>query len=205
MADQYLLTGILDSQPLSPSPDTPTFTPYFQHGGQLITSPPAADSPLAYNEDDIVSALSQIYEVFLDLGYLQPEKLILPPDDTGRHVVDHQRLQDELNLSPRVISLVERLPYVVDVERDEFQFYVEAMPINYLDEKHRSESRIPGNIPYFANSAGEPIDSFALLPQDIALSYPYNGDGFTLILDTEMSMSMRGSPFACLSTAWYLD
>lgn len=36
----------------------------------IIVSPPPVDSPLTYNKDEIVSVITDIYKLFLDLNYL---------------------------------------------------------------------------------------------------------------------------------------
>lgn len=46
----------------------------------VIASAPAIDAPLAYNEDDIVSVITDIYKLFLDLNYLEQSATIFPPE-----------------------------------------------------------------------------------------------------------------------------
>lgn len=43
------------------------------------------DSPLAYNEDELVTVLTDIYKLFIEVAYLPEEGVLFPPQDTGRH------------------------------------------------------------------------------------------------------------------------
>lgn len=109
----------------------------------VIASAPAVDSPLAYNEDEIVSVITDIYKLFLNLNYLEPSAIIFPPEDTGRQDIDTKLLSEEYNMNPTVVSLVQRLPYVVDSYRDEIVWYPESIAINVLEEDGRVFSRDP--------------------------------------------------------------
>lgn len=83
----------------------------------MVTAPrvhgiPSGDSPLAYNEDELVVILTDIYEHFIESSYLPKDGVSFPPQSTGRHALNTDYLRDELRLSAHVISLLERLLYV---------------------------------------------------------------------------------------------
>lgn len=158
-----------------------------RRGAPRIKSVPPPDSPLAYNEDDLVSIFTDIYNHFSEILYLQGH-ISFPPDDTGRHSLDVEYLRDELRMTPRVISLLERLPYA-DLNRwDPHEWYPGARFVDYRNTKTARFARDPGGISMYAGFGddGCPRSDF-LRPGDVALSIAaYDGRG-TIILDTEAS------------------
>lgn len=161
---------------------------YSFEGAELITSPPPPDSPLAYREDDIVSIFNDIFRIFLDLCYIGPSDIVFPDEDTGRHRIDTERFRTELNMSPRAVSLVQRLPCIVKDSYDGTQIYQQAIAVNYLNDRDLVPSRDPGKISFISGVNPNFKDVVIFLrPDDIALSFPWNGDCSTLILDLEAS------------------
>jgi hypothetical protein len=80
----------------------------------VIASTPPVDSPLAYNKDKTISVINDIYKLFLNPIYLPPLNAIFLPEDTGRRNVNSKFLSKDYDISPTVISLVQRLPYVIE-------------------------------------------------------------------------------------------
>merc|ERR1712000_580388 len=115
-------------------------------GARRIKVPPADDSPLAYRENTLVSVFNDIYKHFINILYLPSERVVFPPADTGRHVLDVGYLRDELRLAPRVISLLERLPYVNGTTHCGPLWYPEAKMIDYRDNRQAREARDPNNL-----------------------------------------------------------
>lgn len=69
-------------------------------------------------------------------------------------------------MSPTVISLVQRLPYVVDFHRNEIVWYPESVAINVLEEDGRVFSRDP-------SLSGDPeCNPKYLNLDDLAIGYP---------------------------------
>ncbi|KAL2755811.1 hypothetical protein ACRALDRAFT_1082093 [Sodiomyces alcalophilus JCM 7366] len=167
----------------------------YPKGAPLITSVPDDDSPLAYNEDEMVFLWTQIYRIFLKIGYLRDEGVVFPPEDTGRHTaMDRARFQTEFNMSDRVISLIERLPYPAEGAEgmDGTAFFPEGMILNYLnqDENVIDACRDPHPMFWYQRpTEGDPAEQGPardyLLPDDVALLSPYESDGMTWILDTK--------------------
>lgn len=161
-----------------------------------ILSPPLPGSSLAYNEDEIVALITQIYTLMIALCYISIDDVLFPPHDTGRHILNAARCA-ELGLHPHVVSLLERLPFL----KEWIEFYVDSRVINYLDETDMSLCRDPHHMhrimrhdPYqiarYPKYPGRDED-YILQPQDVALTKMLSRDGRTWILDIEASMGSQ--------------
>ena len=168
-----------------------------RRGAPRITSPPAVDSPLAYNEDEIVGIFTDIYKHFISIFYIKEELVAFPPEDTGRHVLDRRYLSEELFLSDRVISLMERLPYVDKTEdnihkRDSIEWYPQSIMADFRNTKRARYLRDPGGLswvdPNSDYSDRDGPDLHFMRPTDIALGDPMTFGAQQVILDTEASM-----------------
>ncbi|KAG9258754.1 uncharacterized protein F5Z01DRAFT_690230 [Emericellopsis atlantica] len=158
-------------------------------GAPRITVPPADDSPLSYREDTLVSVFNDIYNHFINLFYIPPERVVFPPAETGRHLLDVAYLRDKLRLAPRVISLLERLPYVDEIHHGGTIWYPSARMVDYRDNKKALEARDPSSISWKTTdalgaerSSGPNVEYMRSM--DIALAFPDNGFQH-IILDTE--------------------
>jgi hypothetical protein len=165
-----------------------------------ILSPPPPGSPLVYSEDEIVALVTQVYTLMIALCYIRTDDVLFPPVDTGRHVLDAARYAG-FNLHPRVVSLLERLPFLKDLRAGPAEFYKDSRAINYLDEMDRSRCRDPhdmytvmrhdpGGVPGHPEYPGRDED-YTLQPQDVALTRMISRDGRTWILDTEASKGIK--------------
>lgn len=170
----------------------------------LVTSPPNDHDPLvAYNEDEVVSLIHQIYRVLLKLRYLKPSDVIFPPKGTGRHPgINRARFSEELNISPEVISLVECLPYPNALSSgsrmDRWCLFPEAIAANYLNEAELRKTRDPHVMNRLARSHNPEPDVKYLLPHDIALLLPYESEGLCWILDVKASgLCYLSIPLVC--------
>ncbi|KAF8863515.1 hypothetical protein BDZ45DRAFT_722290 [Acephala macrosclerotiorum] len=156
-------------RPLVPrEPSPPPTPPLSPRDPNLPTEP--------YDEQAIVSFLTKIYKFLLDLKYLKDEDIIHSP--LSGHQINLQ-LCEFLHLDPRVISLMQRLPYPrtgEDVWR--WELIHDSRTMNYLDEDDIKEGRDP-------EKAGwdDPRLDF-LLPTDITLTVG-GRYGTTLVLDTK--------------------
>ena len=166
----------------------PFFTPNLPRepdGIQYIGSPPLSGSEFAYDEEVFVTLVLKIFDIFRQLCYLSESEIVYPPD-SGRHALDTARLSNELHMSRRVISLLERLPYISTAKWRQAHFYQDAVLINYLDDENLVRSRDPN--PYLWGYRGrEKPDPAYLQSDDVALTFPWDGDGVTWILDTNAS------------------
>lgn len=133
-----------------------------------------------YNEAVIVSLITEIYTILLKLRYIESSQLNYPPPN-GYPL--NKSLCVSLNLSPAVISLIEKLPCPIDEETAlSFEFLTESRAVVYTDDKDLKESRDP-------NNAGtlEDIRLDYLLPSDVALTIG-RLYGVSLVLDTKESL-----------------
>lgn len=165
---------------LNPAPPP---APLRFHG--YISSPPPPGSPLAYDEDTLITLILSIFNLLIRIGHIDTPDLFFPGDP--RHNIDNA-LCTELNLDARVISLLKRLPFFAQPG------YSEAIMIapgsflpNYLDPGHLRLGRQIYALPGYAEP--EP-DWPGLRPEDVVLLYNIEFDQLseTWILDTEASM-----------------
>ncbi|KAK3897261.1 hypothetical protein C8A05DRAFT_19942 [Staphylotrichum tortipilum] len=100
-----------------------------------ITAPPPADSPLAYKENVIVNLMIQILTMLISIGHIQAERILFAPP--GGHTDIDEAVCAELNLGPRVVSLLKRLPYWTSSEFIEWaQIRPDSYLPNYRDPEH---------------------------------------------------------------------
>lgn len=141
----------------------------------------------AYNEDVIADLMNQIFDLHIQLCYFRAGDLVFPEltssgdntFDRPRHVFSPEDYEgfSTLSLSPRVISLLERLPYL-SPEKDgrSFPFY------QWGSELVTSTG---GNI---ADTRNPHLDmEYPMLPSDMAIVTTFVVDAYTVILDTDAS------------------
>lgn len=172
----------------------------------IIAAPPPPESPLAYNEDTIVGLILQILTLLTRIRHIQPGELVYPalaesPGGTSRHAnLDRALCNDELHLSPRVTSLLGRIPYFVGGGSGP-QIAPGAFLPDYLDTKVlRASRRLVGLPPWLNNIDDDNGGGEALRPHDVLLTYSIDPDdvGETWILDTEANTIRRRSVLASL-------
>lgn len=176
--------------PLDFLPPTRECDPY-PKGAPLVTSVPDAGSPEAYNEDEFVHLWTQVYLIFLKIRYLKEADVDFPPEDTGRHAdINQDRLRNEFSMSDQVISLLERLPYLAKGAGgvDGTAFFPFGQIFNYLNvnEAFLDTCRDPHPMNSPARNIKVSLKDY-LLPDDVALLYPYEHIGLVWILDTKAS------------------
>ena len=161
-------------------------------GMSHVSSPPAPGSAEAYNEDEIIGLLTQIYNLMIALAYILPNEVSYPPADTGRHALNTPLLR-ELGMNAQVISLLEHLPHVA---QEELELWIWSSPCNYFHDLQLRRDRDPyGKIPpNTVDGEGKPI---ALLgPAEITLTTPAYPDGNAWVLDTQASKSLPAVPLS---------
>lgn len=158
----------------------------------IVWAEPEPGSPEAFNEDEFVALWNEWYSLLFKVGHFRPEDVIFPPKDTGRHanIADTGRLYGELGLSPEAVSLIERLPYST-CEGEESRIFAEAEALNYMRPHDLSLCRDPHRMAQFSTGISDDppssTDGIYLLPHDVALTLPYEGEGWTWILDLKYS------------------
>ena len=150
--------------------------------------PPAA---IPYNEETIVSLITEWYTLLISLAYLHPTQVIYPPHDIK------ERLCRSLGIDDSIISLMRKIPYVdgpyADVQKREgldegatvygCHVFPGSMGYSFLRDDDIIESRDPEN-----DGIGGVRLNY-LLSHDVALSHCLR-DGMILILDTKASTSL---------------
>lgn len=150
-----------------------------------ISSPPPPGSPLAYDEDTLITLILSVLYLLTRIGHIESLDLIFPGD--ARHNID-EAICAELNLDARVISLLKRLPYFAQPGYSESIMIAPGSFLpNYLDPEHLRQGRQIYALPGYAEP--EP-DWPSLRPEDVVLLYNIEFDQLsdTWISDTEASM-----------------
>ncbi|PYI19089.1 hypothetical protein BO99DRAFT_412967 [Aspergillus violaceofuscus CBS 115571] len=136
---------------------------------------------LPYNEDTVVALVSDIYRIYVQLGYMNNradgmEELVWPPPE-GHSI--NAALCEELNLSPRAISLMRRLPYPVSIGiAANTPFLPRSTAFTYIEDRQIRDGRDPGRWIF------DELRKDFLLPHEIALAGA-DDEGIHIILDTE--------------------
>jgi hypothetical protein len=95
-----------------------------------------------YDEATIVSLMTEIYTILQKLCYIEPSHINYPTP--AGHTLN-QPLCASLNLSPAVISLIQKLPCPVDAETAvDFDFLLESRTVVYTNDGDLQESRDQG-------------------------------------------------------------
>lgn len=167
----------------------------------IIAAPPPPDSPLAYNEDTIIGLILQILTLLTRIRHIEPGELVYPspaqsPGGVSRHAnLDQALCNDELHLSPRVTSLLGRIPYFIGGGSGPQLIPGSFLP-DYLDTSVlRASRRLCGLPTWLSNIDG---DGEELLPHDVLLTYSIDPDdvGEMWILDTEANTIRRRTMLA---------
>ncbi|KAJ6627018.1 hypothetical protein B0H10DRAFT_1941602 [Mycena sp. CBHHK59/15] len=136
------------------------------------------DASAAYNPGEIVSLITQFYELMVTMGHW-PEGSIRYAPHTNPPV--NSDLATQLGYSPAVISLMQKLPYLVSLCNQQKHYIIARTRFaNYTGEKDLKEGRHP--YPYLYTDGCPDLDPW-LLP----LTLP-NRDGWNVILDTNIGV-----------------
>lgn len=129
-----------------------------------------------YNEDEIVSLVTELYELLVKLAYIDRDHIAWPPP--GGHAINED-LCRELRVAPEVISLLKRLPYVDENCPYSLHLFPNSEPLSYLQDSDVERSRDPSAYP------DSPRRDY-ILPHDIPLTGP-GDEGPYLLLDIRES------------------
>jgi hypothetical protein len=132
----------------------------------------------SYNEETIITQITTIYNLLLRLNYLSPDRVTFPPE--GGHIINEE-LCHSLHLAPGVISLMKKIPYVVDGYHKPIMWQTRAYEY-LLDEEIRN-----GRDPELTGAvADDELRMDFLQPWEVALTC-WLDDGISVILDTKSS------------------
>ena len=164
-------------------------------GMSHVSSPPAPGSAEAYNENEIIGLLTQIYNLMVTLAHILPHEVRYPPADTGRHALNTPLLH-ELGMNAQVISLLEHVPHIRQDPAFDMELWICSSASDYFDDVQLRRNRDPyGTYWMFSDGVdgdGKPI---ALLgPAELTLTTPAYFDGNAWVLDTEASKSLPAVP-----------
>lgn len=129
-----------------------------------------------YDEDEIVGLVTELYELLIKLAYIGRDHITWPP--SGGHAINENSCR-ELQLSPEVVSLLKRLPYVNGDCRYVLHLFPNSEPLSYLQDSDLERSRDPAASPH------RPRRDY-ILPHDIPLTGP-GDEGPYFVLDVRES------------------
>ncbi|KAJ7498134.1 hypothetical protein B0H11DRAFT_833178 [Mycena galericulata] len=137
------------------------------------------DAAAAYNPDDIVSLITQLYELLIDMGHW-PEGSLRYPPHTDPPVNDELAVQ--LGYAPAAISLMQRLPYLAPGPNYDEESYIigRTRCADYTSDDDVREGRRP--YPYQYLLGCPDLDPWLLpfmLPER---------DGWHVMLDTRLGV-----------------
>lgn len=181
--------------PQAPVPSLPPSLP------SLPLSRFLAPTAMPYNEETIISLITEWYSLLISLAYLHPAQVIYPPHDIN------EQLCRSLGIDDSVISLMRKIPYVdgpyADIQKQEgldegetvygCHVFPGSMGYSFLRDDDIIESRDPEK----GGIGGVRLNY--LLSHDVALSHCLR-DGMILILDikasTSLAVVLSGYPIA---------
>lgn len=188
------LTTLIQQPNPNPNPNQPRL----RHSppplpAQAKSFPPAVNIQSAYNEDTIITLLTELYSLYVRLAYLSPSDIVYPNPITGRYHINRS-LCNSIGIDQSVISLMERMPYMDGPHRE-----LETREELNKDARSHGNFLFPGSRAYSflrdhdikesrdpqCNGDNPRLDY--LLGHDIALSTNLR-DGMILILDTKASV-----------------
>ncbi|KAJ5775124.1 uncharacterized protein N7511_000135 [Penicillium nucicola] len=132
--------------------------------------------PSSYNEETIVTQITTTYNLLLQLSYFSPDRVTFPPE--GGHSINEE-LCHSLHIAPQVISLMKKIPYVVDGYHKPILWQSRAF--EYLRDEEIRKGRDP-ELTDVADDDELRLDF--LRPWEVALTC-WLDDGFSVILDTQ--------------------
>ncbi|KAJ6127550.1 hypothetical protein N7523_003162 [Penicillium sp. IBT 18751x] len=138
-----------------------------------MSSPSQSSS---YDEETIVTQITTIYNLLLKLSYFSSDQVTFPPE--GGHIINEE-LCHSLHIAPQVISIMEKIPYVVDGYHKPIMW--QSRVFEYLlDEEIRN-----GRDPELVGVADDDeLRLDFLRPWEVALTC-WLDDGSSVILDTK--------------------
>ncbi|KAJ7498132.1 hypothetical protein B0H11DRAFT_833147 [Mycena galericulata] len=144
---------------------------------ELVKAEQAAAA--AYDPDEVVSLITQFYELLIEMGHW-PEGSLRYPPHTNPSV--NEELAAKLGYSPSAISIMQRLPYSTVAASHSDQSYILGRTrwADYTSETNLREGRHP--YPYGVLYGWPDLDPW-LLP----LMLP-NRDGWNVMLDTKLGV-----------------
>ncbi|KGO39831.1 hypothetical protein PEX1_010030 [Penicillium expansum] len=141
-----------------------------------MSSPSQSSS---YDEETIVTQITTIYNLLVKLSYFSSDQVTFPPE--GGHSINEE-LCHSLHIAPLVISLMKKIPYVVDGYHKPIMWQSRAF--EYLLDEEIRNGRDP-ELTGVADDDGLRLDF--LRPWEVALTC-WLDDGSSVILDTKSNI-----------------
>ncbi|KAJ7139477.1 hypothetical protein C8R44DRAFT_764580 [Mycena epipterygia] len=135
------------------------------------------DAAAAYNPDEVVSLLTQLYELFIAMGHWPEGSLRYPPHADPSV---NEQLAQQLGYAPAAVSLMRQLPYLTWKANRDTEIIARTRFADYTREDDLKEGRHP--TPYQYLDGCPDLDPW-LLP----LVLPNNG-GWNIMLDTNLGI-----------------
>ncbi|KAJ5560254.1 hypothetical protein N7513_002653 [Penicillium frequentans] len=134
----------------------------------------------SYNEETIITQVTTIYNLLLKLSYFASDRVTFPPE--GGHIINEE-LCRSLHLAPEVISLMKKVPYVIDGYHKPIMWQSRAYEY-LLDEEIRN-----GRDPELTGAVDDDeLRMDFLRPWEVALTC-WLDDGISVILDTKSNIT----------------
>ncbi|KAJ5887261.1 hypothetical protein N7504_011308 [Penicillium tannophilum] len=137
-----------------------------------------ASSP--YNEEKIITQINTVYNLLLKLSYFTPDRINFPPEDG--HIINKE-LCRSLHLTPAVVSLMKRIPYVIDGYHKPIIWQSRAY--EYTRDEEIRNGRDPERTDAVFDEDELRMDF--LRPWELALTC-WLDDGISVILDTKSNV-----------------
>ncbi|KAF4625265.1 hypothetical protein G7Y89_g12906 [Cudoniella acicularis] len=135
-----------------------------------------SEPPAPYDEDTIISLVTELYKIFTKLNYIRLDFIQYTPPN-GHRV--NEALCFKLGLDPRVILLLKKLPHPISLEpSQEFELIPGSKAVVITDDEVLNEGRDLSD----EKSEGNQLDR--VRPQDIILTRG-TGKAGSLVLDTQ--------------------
>lgn len=130
----------------------------------------------AYNPDEVVSLITQLYELLIAMGHWPKGSIQYPP-----HINPpvNEELAAQLGYAPAVISLMQQLPYSVSNDEEDY-ILGRTRFANYTDDEDLREGRHPSPYQWIP-------DCPDLDPWLMPLMLP-NREGWNVMLDTNLGV-----------------
>ncbi|PYH91924.1 hypothetical protein BO71DRAFT_442851 [Aspergillus ellipticus CBS 707.79] len=92
------------------------------------------NNPTPNPHQPLISALTTFYTLLIDLCYLPPSQLILPPENTARHAPNliNAHAATLNGFRPSTIDLAHQIPYITE---DDIKLNAETQPLCYLTRR----------------------------------------------------------------------
>jgi hypothetical protein len=134
------------------------------------------------NHQELCAVLTELYSLFVDIGYISSSDISWPPHNESPLPVDELL---KWGYSPAVVELLQAIPR----PRMEFALHGETTTINYHDEENIKYTRVA---PFYDEEPDLEDSEYPTLPShQVAVTASNNINVGTIILDAHNGTNMR--------------